>query len=62
MDAGIGFGMRNTFTLDPKGAIIRLRLDQTGDVYEFLAGESVDIVFPEGVDRPSALPPGGFPF
>ncbi len=56
MDAGISLGMRNTFTLDPEGAIIRLRLDQTGDVYEFRAGESVDITFPEGFDEVTFTP------
>lgn len=56
IDAGIGVGMRNTFSLDPRGATIQLRLDQTGQVFEFAAGDSVNIIFPEGFDEITLTP------
>ncbi|HKO21646.1 MAG TPA: PEP-CTERM sorting domain-containing protein, partial [Candidatus Eisenbacteria bacterium] len=44
------------FTLDPKGAVIRLRIDQTGEEFEFAAGDSLDLVFPEGFEEITLTP------
>jgi hypothetical protein len=56
VDAGIGLGLRNSFSLAPRGAMIDLRIDQTGERFTFEAGTSIDITVPEGFDEITFTP------
>ena len=56
VDAGIGLGMRNSYSLAPSGATIDLRIDQTGQSFAFEAGQSMDIPFPQGFDEITLTP------
>jgi hypothetical protein len=56
LEAGIDLGFRDTFTLDPEGAIIDLLLKETGQHFTFPAGTSVDITYPAGYDQITLVP------
>ena len=51
VEAGIGFRMRDTFTLAPEGVLIDLLLSETGEHFRFNAGDTLTLDFPRGFDE-----------
>ncbi len=51
VEAGMGFGMKDSFTMTPQGLDIDLLLNETNQHFKFKAGESLTLTFPEGFDE-----------
>ena len=51
VEAGIGFGMQDTFTLTPQGVNIDLLLNETDQHFQFEAGDTLTLPFPQGFDE-----------
>ncbi len=51
VEAGIGFGMKDTFTLTPNGVNIDLLLNETNQHFQFEAGDTLTLPFPQGFDE-----------
>lgn len=51
VEAGIGFGMKDTFTLTPQGVNIDLLLNETNEHFKFKAGDPLTLTFPQGFDE-----------
>ncbi len=51
VEAGIGFGMKDTFTMTPQGVNIDLLLNETNEHFKFKAGDTLALTFPQGFDE-----------
>ena len=51
VEAGIGFSMKDTFTMTPEGVIIDLLLNETNEHFRFEAGDTLTFTFPQGFDE-----------
>ncbi len=56
VEAGIGFGMKDTFTMTPQGVNIDLLLNETNEHFKFKAGDTLTLPFPQGFDKITFTP------